>query len=974
MNSFNIPGNWLIYTASDAKLLDKSFNSIAMIFGDGSYSQMAVIGLTLSLFFVAIRYFMAMRFEAQHIFLSFIVFTVMFTPKTTVLIQEVSTGAVYTVANVPVGVAIPSSIVTIMGRRLTEIYEQATATPTEAQLGNGYLDSLNVLMHFRDIDVGSPGSQGYTPGEYVDIKRSIKNYIESCVMVDIDSPNPSLTEEQIKMSADPWATMGSSNFINIDTITFLPGNTNPSGTQQQCAAAYVAINGVLGTFTAKWGPYVNAVLGKVPNANTAALNTNNALTSVGQAAVSGQTFMMNALMKNLYQEASTEYAAQNGVNTSAVVIKTEAVNSRNVLWAAEGSVFDKYAKPFMAFIEMFVIIAAPIVGFLVTLGPTGLSLAGKYMMLMAWTSLWPPVMAMCNMYIHSSVERQFTELTSTGVDLSSINGMDHIFTTAQQWIATGGMMAAATPVLSLFLVTGAIQSVMGIAGKMSSGGIDTATASPKLATGGPVVNTGSGWEMDRMSGAIFRQGAHDMAPNINGVKSYEASVNKAQQMQTSAAVGFSTAFDDATGHDYKSARTEANNKLIARSLDKSLGSNFALTRNDLVGSLIQKGYSESEAVGIANKAAVNATLGVPFVAGVTADLSRNNTISTAEQQSTAEMINSTFSKGSTLSQDMVAKGSRARSALESVMQEESFTKGSKESVHQAFDRVVQATDAVSNATSDSSRQAATVSMPIDHIMKMAEKVPGLTDELKNAFKYDTAAQNTASQYLQTRDYISNNKTLESMMWAGVNSTPGSPMFEAAAKIQRTVAAMNGPNGESVTKSVADMQQGVSSVQSGMQDDVSSKKIPSKVDFSPPPQSSAGTPKNGHSPTHHTSSKPLSSGGPIEPNITDAALVQSHQEDKQFFAGREKQYASEVKQRGTSNEVKVRSDGNAAQEKAINEAGQTAAVNGGAVLTGAAKAVAPAASPQNVGDSMKKNLVDNINIVNDASDKAFKSHK
>ena len=114
----------------------------------------------------------------------------MFIPTDTVTIEDMYTGDVRVVANVPIrrGGTYVGHI--DYGRQYDEMFETAFSTPSEASMlsgggvgTGGYLNALNTLIKLRNIGIGTTGSNVGWEG---DIGKTINLYIENCVMFDLE--------------------------------------------------------------------------------------------------------------------------------------------------------------------------------------------------------------------------------------------------------------------------------------------------------------------------------------------------------------------------------------------------------------------------------------------------------------------------------------------------------------------------------------------------------------------------------------------------------------------------------------------------------------------------------------------------------------------------------------------------------------------------------------------------------------------
>lgn len=449
-----------VISIGDGEMLFNAFNGVAMIFGSGNMGKLIISGFSLGTMLIALRYLTNQEFPLNHALVGIIGYLVMFGPMTTVTIEDVYTGEVRVVANVPLGVAAPMSIVSTMGVKMTEMFETAFSTPTEASLlEGGYLNSLNTLIKLRNIGTGTMGSDNALNG---DLSKTINAYIESCVMFDLElsESGHEATVEGLQKSVDLLAAMKTS-FVNIDTMTYLP--SAPEGLQKSCKDAYVMIVNYLNSqsFIDKIDLYVSGLLGITDATIKATQKVDEAAAALEIAGVDSQTYMRNALLSSYLKDGPSAF------------IKRPAQEQLNLQWASEQSMFNEIARPLMAFVEMFTVAISPIVAFLAVLGPIGITMVVRYIQMLLWIALWGPLMAVCNLYIVIVTTRALKVVAdhaeASGAGLVAMTMHDQLYLTLETWLSAGGMLASSVPALSLMIVYGGSVAATNLSGKMTSG-------------------------------------------------------------------------------------------------------------------------------------------------------------------------------------------------------------------------------------------------------------------------------------------------------------------------------------------------------------------------------------------------------------------------------------------------------------------------------------------------------------------------
>ncbi|TAG49786.1 MAG: conjugal transfer protein TraG [Betaproteobacteria bacterium] len=573
--------NFEIYSIGDAELMYMALNGIAMIFNTGDWTMLVRIAMILGLLFVGFKAFASMG-EGRGIgqmFAAFLIGWAFFGPgsKTTVSIEDVYTGSVRQVANIPVGLALPMSLVTKLGHRMAEVMETAFGLPDGGKMTkSGFGDPLRVMLALRDADPGIANSNSAAKG---DLRRSVAQYVADCVMVDVNNVQPLVTRESLAKANDLWAEMGKSNWTNIDIMVYLPSVT-PYPKQMSCWEAHTAISNHLASeFGTDWSSYMLSAFGRTTGGSQSAQDVvQSSLSALNQSSVNAETFMRNALVANLWRHGEGMYYAQSG-STTATIMYTQAIQQRNVQWAAEKTLFESYARPIMALIETFTIGIAPFVILTLFLGAWGFSIMGNYMKLFAWITLWPPLLAIVNLYTMVQVRRALESVSTTGVDVAAFGGMDTLWDAAAKGLAVGGMAAALVPALALFLVWGGTNAMVGLAGRMqSSDTLNEKQAAPDIVAPAPLATNEARNQFNpnlatNGIGGMRAGGLADPNVSINAgrsvaISSASSAVTQAQQQTTQAASA-----------SWQTAMQESNSATISEMVGKGTTGSFSRTES-----------------------------------------------------------------------------------------------------------------------------------------------------------------------------------------------------------------------------------------------------------------------------------------------------------------------------------------------------------------------------------------------------------
>ncbi len=489
-----------IISFGEFRMLEQALNGLAAITATSSFGEMMRVAFLVGILSFGARAVMTNKWDAIPLLTGFIAYSVMFTPKVTVTVTDAYGSGTVAVANVPIGLAAPLAVTSHVGRFLASTFETAFSviTPGGSMLLNGYMEPLTVLLKMRDGSFGHANSDTTNAGDF---ERTVTAYIVQCVYYDLelrDGSVPEVTIEKIKKMPNTLDAI-KTTFMNISVLTEIPGFDPPGGTVRTCEDAY---NSIKAAFDGTWidlyfDNYLQSKLQTAvnPTAGTAQDRVGAALQAIQLSSFDARMYMVNTLLANVIKKGEAGYAASHG-DVASAIIRTTAMEQRNVEWAAEKSLFEKIARPVTAFIEVFMVCGGPIMAFAIAaFGPAGLGTLVKFLMMHVWVCLWMPTMTICNMYLYTQISRYVTNVgNSTGANLLSFGSADDLNAQLQNWVAVGSMLAAATPTLTLMLIWGSNQVATTLASRMhSSGHIDPTPAAPPIVSSAPFVQNQSGF-------------------------------------------------------------------------------------------------------------------------------------------------------------------------------------------------------------------------------------------------------------------------------------------------------------------------------------------------------------------------------------------------------------------------------------------------------------------------------------------------
>lgn len=160
-------------------------------------------------------------------------------------------------------------------------------------------------------------------------------------------------------------------------------------------------------------------------------------------------------------------------------------------------------QPTIGFFEAMLYAVVPFAVFAIGLGPFGLNLAMKYMILALWVQLFMPILAVVNLFQLTAMEHFVNaQMMGNGNNyLTTIHGSWEMQEKALDWLSFGATIAAATPSLALFLLFGGAVAATAMAGRLQGGDhVDEKMASPDALKVGPVQDVAGLNKFDQVSG------------------------------------------------------------------------------------------------------------------------------------------------------------------------------------------------------------------------------------------------------------------------------------------------------------------------------------------------------------------------------------------------------------------------------------------------------------------------------------------
>lgn len=600
-----------IYSIGDAAFLTQILNAVAALTGTGNFRQLVAVGLVVGIMLGMFQGMVSNTLDFGRLFIAMLIYLLAFGTSVSVSVEDAYTGSVRVVDNVPIGPAAVGAAMSNVGYGVTRLMEQAFSTP--AMTGQGFADALQTLAGVRKVTLSRAAlGAANVPEPGTDVESSLVHYVADCVLADVDTQRRTLDEV---LSAPTLSTALASSNVAFTTVFYEGGVPQTL----RCDQAWARIGTLLSSsFLPALKETLQARFGLAHRADVDA-KLQQAVDALAGAGRDAQDYvLMSAALGWL--EKGIVLTHENRLQWAAATSVAQAIAQRNAQWAAEQALFMNIVRPMMTFFEGFIYAIAPLMGFAVALGPTGISLTGKWLLFALWTQLWLPVLAVTNLYLMMAAGRDLDALSSVArLEPFSFYGLMQLDLILQDWLATGGMLAAATPAIALMLIYGSAVTATHLAGRLrGSDHIDEKSLSPAVSTTAPSLSISAGYQHTPFAGTVAT-GAEAVLPRFDlGTQASRETAMSEQALQQSSRQFLNTLGQSAVssaghnresfaqralGFDYSSSSSETDKALY--SIGSSLSQQYA-----------QTGLSANQMSGV-----LTAALGLKGSAGISGELS-----------------------------------------------------------------------------------------------------------------------------------------------------------------------------------------------------------------------------------------------------------------------------------------------------------------------------------------------------------------
>lgn len=528
-----------IHALGDASWVYFVINAVSSITGYGTLGALgAMLGL-LGMAFSGITSKSGPQLDVAWIMLSFVMFYAFFIPRADrVIIAEVNPPShlvqprTYVVDNVPMGLAVVGTVVTKIGLSLAQEYDTTfgSVTDTERVLTGAVGANIRRIADLRMMqDLSFTDSSG----TFALNRKNMAYYMAGCTVPGIAMGH--MTYEKVMAGTSETGTdvEGLLSRIKYAHPARRTEFFKADGSMEilDCSQAYDRLVAAM-TGPDGFGKGLAQALherGRGASPDQAYDSMAQTFQKFGYDAQDLQTFAMANVMHSVYLTAVMGDSS-NRHNQAMTMMVEQAMAQRNAQFAGEESMFVALLRPSVSFFEALFYALAPIIAFLIPIGPMGLKLVGKYAMFTIWVVLYFPLLAI----IGAFGDTQFFGAMEALKDVAlTPQGSMMVLKEAQNTLGTVSLLAASVPQLALAILMGGPVAMSALASRLQGGDmIDEKLASPSAAqtqagvAAAPMFTGTSG-------GGVVQNGAPLQTYSLQDALSQNVSSSKTEQAQAS---------------------------------------------------------------------------------------------------------------------------------------------------------------------------------------------------------------------------------------------------------------------------------------------------------------------------------------------------------------------------------------------------------------------------------------------------------
>lgn len=485
-----------VYSMGDMHIFTGVLNAVAMTFNSSIFdltqgAGVVVVGMLLGMIFIVMPVLAGQRLNFTPFIFSLVLLFGGITPKERLQVEDVFTGQVTAVDNVPLIVALPASLVASLSKSLSNVIETTFSTTGGSYLpmgAEGFVNPLKLLLSFRDPDV--------VRRAYPFFSANLHEFTRYCAGTD-----PAFNAAALATSGDMVAYLAS---LQVRGIMTYATAAQPAGVAFSCTEGQqrlVAEAGALASDAGTTRLLRSQTAGNYSIGQTGAGATMAGFTDAYNGVTAGimgnmqsaQQFMVNSIARTPITQGYNCMNRPTGPessNCAAMIVERQAMEQGNVDAAAQASIFTKTVMPAMNILLALFFAFSPIVLAVALMsGPHGIRIVAGFLMFGAWTQSWLPIAAVINYIIQMQTQSAFSNFSAGGITMENFVQFYNVLTMK---IGLASELMAMVPVISMALMSGSMMALTSVSNRIGQKDhVDEKMLAPSFGSNSAIAENGA---------------------------------------------------------------------------------------------------------------------------------------------------------------------------------------------------------------------------------------------------------------------------------------------------------------------------------------------------------------------------------------------------------------------------------------------------------------------------------------------------
>ncbi|MEE9452030.1 MAG: conjugal transfer protein TraG N-terminal domain-containing protein [Gammaproteobacteria bacterium] len=464
---------WTVITQGGLEIYVQIFNAIATITGQNGYLTLLRLFITFGLVFVLFEMSVKLNVHQSIRWFAvvFLIYGVALGPKVTLNIEDTLRGQERAVDNVPLGVALPATVFTKVGYKVTQAMESIFNLPNDLVYSKtGMVMGSQLMVAAGQFEVTD-----------LDFRQDLSNFTRQCIFYDL------------LLGKYLWSELASSN----DIWRFVKTRASPARAFKNQDGFQTCQDGVL-DLENRWeaaidhaaAVYGARFYGQWHNADNAKAALLKALPLAYKyftdISLSASSMMQQNMMANLIRQGAGQFASHSNAPAAAQALAIERSDAQMRASLQISGSKAAYWLSIMRLVLEGLLFGAFVLLLPLFLLPKGLSLLKHYLTVLLTLEMIAPLYAITHLIFMttaaSSGAAGIQDPSGDGLNLVTQMGFAMIH---QDMAALAGRVSLSLPFIAYALVAGSGYALMQFANSVISGPAESAagTAAGEITTG-----------------------------------------------------------------------------------------------------------------------------------------------------------------------------------------------------------------------------------------------------------------------------------------------------------------------------------------------------------------------------------------------------------------------------------------------------------------------------------------------------------